>query len=82
MDIEKLVNEANRVMAGWYQELNEKSRSGLFACCAKGDQVQLEIGINPSPFDRQISIAVTITNRETGERQTISKAVIETEPSH
>ncbi|MFA7351399.1 MAG: hypothetical protein WC009_11605 [Methylotenera sp.] len=81
-NLEKLVNQANRVLVDWYAELTEKNRNGILACCAEGDQVKLEVGMNPAPFDRTITIAVTLTNAKTKERATISEIVVVDQASH
>jgi len=81
-NLEILLNQANRVMVDWFAELSDKTRNGLMACCAAGDQISLNIGMNPAPFDRTITIAVTITNAKTKERATISEIVVVDQLSH
>jgi hypothetical protein len=81
-NLEVLLNQANRVLVDWYAELSDNSKNGLMACCAAGDQVKLELGINPAPFDRTITIAVTITDAKTKERATISEIVVVDQASH
>ncbi len=81
-NLEILVNQANRVLVDWFAELSEKNRNGILQCCAAGDQIQLEVGMNPAPFDRTIKIAVTITDSKTKERATISEVIVVNETSH
>lgn len=81
-NLEVLLNQANRVMVDWFAELSDKSKNGLLACCADGDQLKLEVGMNPAPFDRIITIAVTITKAQTKERATISEIVVVDQSSH
>ena len=81
-NLEVLINQANKVLVDWFAELTEKNRNGLMTCCAAGDQLKLEVGMNPAPFDRTITIAVTITDAKTKERATISEIVVVDQLSH
>lgn len=81
-NLEVLINQANKVLVDWFAELTEKNRNGLMTCCAAGDQLKLEVGMNPAPFDRTITIAVTIADAKTKERATISEIVVVDQLSH
>jgi hypothetical protein len=66
MRIDPLLNAAADLFNGWIDTVAEDERTMLAAALSKGAQLKLEIGLNPEPYRRNVSLAITLhgTNGE------------------